>query len=155
MTGSREPLSQPSSRHGEARQPLPLTFLRLTSRERPVRLSKQTSSTLEGGGHRKPARAGAKPGLVGFRRLRVTSCPPIQCACGAILVRKPRPREQGRRFCGKERVISPAPNLGALRGGAQQRWVWKRQLAGSDQGGAFLPQNTLSYATLRAILITW
>jgi hypothetical protein len=136
MTGSREPLSQPSSRHGEARQPLPLTFLRLTSRERPVRLSKQTSSTLEGGGHRKPARAGAKPGLVGFRRLRVTSCPPIQCACGAILVRKPRPREQGRRFCGKERVISPAPILGVLRG-APADGVGRDGAAARARGKAF------------------
>lgn len=40
MTGGREPLSRPSSRHGEARHPLTLTFARSSPmwRERPARL---------------------------------------------------------------------------------------------------------------------
>jgi hypothetical protein len=44
MTGGREPLSRPSTRHGEARQPLTLTCPCSTSRERPARLPKQKTA---------------------------------------------------------------------------------------------------------------
>ena len=44
MTGGREPLSRPSSRHGEARQPLTLTFSWVRSRERLARLPRQESA---------------------------------------------------------------------------------------------------------------
>ena len=41
MTGGREPLSRPSSRHGEARHPLTLKRICSPWRERPARLPKQ------------------------------------------------------------------------------------------------------------------
>jgi len=41
--------------------------------------------TLKGGGYRNPAEADGKPGPVGFQRLRMKSCLPVQSACGAIL----------------------------------------------------------------------
>jgi hypothetical protein len=46
MTGGREPLSRPSSRHGEARHPLTLTFARSLPmwRERPARSHKQKTA---------------------------------------------------------------------------------------------------------------
>jgi len=61
-----------------------------------------------GGAHfRYTARAGwGKPGPVGFRRLRVCSCPPVQCTCRASFI--------------ENRAISPALLIGALRGGTPQ-----------------------------------
>jgi len=38
--------------------------------------------TLKGGGNRRFARAGEKPGPVGFQRLHLISWPPVQSACG-------------------------------------------------------------------------
>jgi len=69
MTGGREPLSRPSSRHGEARQPLTLTLLMLRVARAASEIAKASDRTLKRGEGHDLARAGGKAGPVGFPSL--------------------------------------------------------------------------------------
>lgn len=116
MTGGREPLSRPSSRHGEARHPLTLTFSWLPLHERPARLPVPRNRTLKGGGNRYRCSCRRKGGACRLSlSARETMTADSECLRGQFYS-KLRPQEQVRRASGTERVISPAPLLGALRG---------------------------------------
>lgn len=85
MTGGREPLSRPSSRHGEARHPLTLTPLMLRVARAASEITKTRNRTLMGGGHRYLARARGKAGLVGFPGLHMYNWPPeAECVRGLL-----------------------------------------------------------------------
>jgi hypothetical protein len=115
MTGGREPLSRPSSRHGEARHPLtlPADAGRRASGQRDYQDKKPHPdgrwSSLscpcrrKGGACRLSRPAHAKETAGG----RVRAGPPRQT---------PRPQERAGTARGTVRATSPAPILGALRG---------------------------------------
>jgi hypothetical protein len=71
MTGGREPLSRPSSRHGEARHPLTLYLLMLRVARAASEIAKAGDRTLKRGGGRYLTRAGGKAGLVDFPSLHM------------------------------------------------------------------------------------
>lgn len=115
MTGGREPFSRPSSRHGEAHHPLTL----------PADAGRRASSQRDCHDRR--------PHPEGRRWLLPCSCRRKGGACrlskpahetmtaGSECVRghfcqNAAPSGAGREGCGTERVTSPAPILGALRG---------------------------------------
>src|SRR3546814_11542758 len=68
---------------------------------------KQRIPALKGGGYRCGDQAGGKPGLVGFHRLRMKSCPPIQCAWGALLVQRRARRSAPERLAGTSASSAP------------------------------------------------
>ena len=80
--------------------------------ERPARLRKTKNRTLRSGGNCYLARAGGKPGLVGFHRLRLHPCRRFQSARGALLIKTSHPV---RIPFGSERH-QPRSLFGALRG---------------------------------------
>jgi len=71
MTGGREPLSRPSSRHGEARHPLTLISVTLLVARAASENATARKRTLKGGGNQSLARAGGKAGSVGFPGLHI------------------------------------------------------------------------------------
>ena len=98
--------------------------------------AKTSNCTLEGGGAVDSVRAGGKPGLVGFRRLHFKPYPPIWSACGAKGFKRRALRNRPEEVCGTERVTSPAPLLGVLRGVPARRGSGRRDAAPA-QGKAF------------------
>lgn len=85
MTGGREPLSRPSSRHGEARHPLTLNLLMLGVARAASEIAKARNRTLTGGGGRYLVRVGGKAGPVGFPRLHMRNwLPEAECGRGFL-----------------------------------------------------------------------
>ncbi len=80
--------------------------------------------------------AGGKPGPVGFQRLHVFPCPPVQCACGALIVtcRALRRPPTG----GRDRARhQPCSSSGALRGASPLEGVAGDASGGSGSGESF------------------
>ena len=88
--------------------------------------------TLMGGGNRHSARAGGKTGLVGFRRLHMQSCPPVQSARGAA-IKRPHPV----RFLIGSVRHQPRSFFGALRGKVPHEGVAGDSAAAPAQGKTF------------------
>ncbi len=121
MTAGREPLSRPSIRHGEARQTFTLPLTLATARAA-SEIAKARNCTLKEAEHRVIARAGGKAGPVGFPELRFVSCPPVQSACGALVVKRRARRSAPERRTGPS--ASPAPLFVSGRCGVPPlRWV--------------------------------
>ncbi len=137
MTAGREPLSRPSSRHGEARQTLtlPLNAYNRASGQR-NRQSKKLHPERGGASrHRSRRRKGgacrlSQPAL----RFMSAGSECVRGPCGET----PRPQECAGTAHGTERVASPAPRFGALWGVPAEVGV-KKTHSGFDQGGNLLP----------------
>ena len=84
-------LSGAGHKHAGAYAPSTANNLCHDRPERRARSQRQKTRTLNGGGKWQPAHAGGKAGLVGFQRLHMKPCSPIQCACGAFLVKTLHP----------------------------------------------------------------
>ncbi len=135
MTGGREPLSRPSSRHGEAHH-LSLLSLSLGFARAASEIAKAGNRALNEGGNASWAGAGGKAPPVG--------CPPALDAMPADSVRvrglsqkklARRSRPQGLRDRARHQSRSL---LGALRGVPAEVGVEETR-SGIDQGGNLLP----------------
>ena len=88
--------------------------------------------TLKRGGDCYPARAGGKTGLVGFRRLHMQSCPPVQSARGAA-IKRPHPV----RFLIGSVRHQPRSFLSGRYGAAPRSKGWREAQSGSRSGEDF------------------
>jgi hypothetical protein len=82
---------------------------------------------------------GRSGGTLSPRRPGLCPCQPEAACARGPWQERPRPQEQDRRACGTERVISPAPLTGALRGVPARRGS-RRRNSGSGPGEGFPPQ---------------
>ena len=94
---------------------------------------RKMSRALKGGGFRCCGQAGGKPGPVGFHRLRVKSCPPIQCARGASFVKRRARRSAPERCAGPSASSAPLIVWGVTGQRPVRRGSW-RPRSGSGSG---------------------
>ena len=98
---------------------------------------KQRTCALKGGGCRCGGQAGGKPGPVGFHRLRMKSCPSIQCARGAFLVKRRARRSAPERCAGPSASSAPLIRSRGVAGNLPRRWGSERRKAARAQGKPF------------------
>jgi len=129
----RAATSHAGARMRAVRSPLPVPHgARATSE-----LHKQTTRTPSAGRLCLMAGIGRSGGTLSPGRPILLPCRPEAAGAGGPKRQAPRPQEQGRRTCGTERVISPAPlPPGAMRGVPARRGSRRRELAPA-QGKAF------------------